>query len=343
MQAPPALADLTTLRVGGPADRLVRVGTEGELIACVRDLDADGEPVLVLGGGSNVLIADEGFAGTVVKIETAGVSADVSGCAGAVVTVAAGENWDELVQRAVEEEWIGLEAMSGIPGLVGATPIQNVGAYGAEVAAEIETVRTYDRTTGLLRTFAAGDCGFRYRSSVFKTEPGRYVVLSVTFQFRLGSLSAPIGYAELASTLGVPLNARVPARDVREAVLSIRRHKGMVLDGEDHDTWSAGSFFTNPILELDAAAALPDAAPRYPQPDGRVKTSAAWLIEQAGFGKGFGDGEARLSTKHTLALTNRGAATAGDLLRLARQIRDGVRTRFGVTLVPEPVLVGCEL
>jgi UDP-N-acetylmuramate dehydrogenase len=342
-QAPTALAGLTTLQVGGPADRLVRVGSDDELIACVRDVDASGEPVLVLGGGSNVLVADAGFPGTVVKVETTGVQTDVSGCSGAIVTVAAGENWDHLVQRSVEEEWIGLEAMSGIPGLVGATPIQNVGAYGAEVASEIETVRTYDRRTGRLRTFAAADCGFTYRSSRFKIEPGRYVIVSVTFQFRLGSLSAPVRYAELARTLGVRLGDRVPAREVREAVLSIRRSKGMVLDDEDRDTWSAGSFFTNPILDPDAAATLPEAAPRYPQPDGTVKTSAAWLIEQAGFGKGYGDGPARLSTKHTLALTNRGSASADDLLRLARQLRDGVRARFGITLVPEPVLVGCEL
>jgi UDP-N-acetylmuramate dehydrogenase len=342
-QVQTVLADLTTLQVGGPARRLVTVGTEEELIACVRDLDADGEPMLVLGGGSNLLVADEGFPGTVVKIETGGVAPDVSACAGAIVRVAAGENWDDLVVRALEEGWIGLEAMSGIPGLVGATPIQNVGAYGAEVASSIETVRTYDRSTGRIRTFAAVDCGFSYRSSRFKIEPGRFVVLSVTFQLLLGTLSAPVSYAELARTLGVPIGARVAASEVRAAVLQIRRGKGMVLDGSDHDTWSAGSFFTNPILDPVAAADLPAAAPRYPQPDGTIKTSAAWLIEQAGFAKGFGDGPARLSTKHTLALTNRGTAAAEDILRLARQIRERVQARFGITLVPEPVLVGCEL
>jgi len=233
--------------------------------------------------------------------------------------------------------------MSGIPGLVGATPIQNVGAYGAEVASSIETVRTYDRLTGQLKTFAPSDCGFSYRSSRFKIEPGRYVILSVSFQLLLGTLSAPVSYAELARTLSVPLGARVPASEVREAVLELRRSKGMVLDGSDHDTWSAGSFFTNPILDPVAAADLPEAAPRYPQPDGAIKTSAAWLIEQAGFAKGFGDGPARLSTKHTLALTNRGTAAAEDILRLARQVREGVRACFGITLVPEPVLMGCEL
>jgi UDP-N-acetylmuramate dehydrogenase len=337
------LADLTTLRVGGPARRLLTVGTEEELIACVRDLDADGQQVLVLGGGSNLLVADEGFPGTVVKIESRGVRPDVSACAGASVRVAAGEIWDDLVVRAIDEKWIGLEAMSGIPGLVGATPIQNVGAYGAEVASSIENVRTYDRLTGQVKTFAPSDCGFSYRSSRFKTEPGRYVVLSVTFQLLLGTLSAPVSYAELARTLGVPLGARVPASEVREAVLELRRSKGMVLDGSDHDTWSAGSFFTNPILDPVAAGGLPEAAPRYPQPGGAIKTSAAWLIEQAGFAKGYGEGPARLSTKHTLALTNRGTAAAEDILRLARQVREGVRACFGITLVPEPVLVGCEL
>jgi UDP-N-acetylmuramate dehydrogenase len=337
------LAELTTLRVGGPARRLIAVSSEPELIDCVRDLDAREEPVLIVGGGSNLLVADAGFDGTVVKIETRGVQADVSGCSGAILSVAAGEDWDALVVRTLEEEYVGLEAMSGIPGLVGATPIQNVGAYGAEVSDSIETVRTYDRKNHEIRTFAAAGCGFSYRSSRFKIETGRYVILSVTFQLRPGSMSGPIRYPELARALGVEVNGRAPAIAVREAVLDLRRAKGMVLDGDDPDTWSAGSFFTNPILDVEQSAALPADAPRFPQPDGRVKTSAAWLIERAGFGKGFGDGAARVSTKHSLALTNRGAATAADLLNLARLIRAGVRTRFGLTLVPEPALVGCEL
>jgi UDP-N-acetylmuramate dehydrogenase len=337
------LAELTTLRVGGPARRLIAVSSEPELIDCVRDLDAREEPVLIVGGGSNLLVADAGFDGTVVKIETRGVHADVSGCSGAILSVAAGEDWDALVVRTLEEEYVGLEAMSGIPGLVGATPIQNVGAYGAEVSDSIETVRTYDRKNHEIRTFAAAGCGFSYRSSRFKIETGRYVILSVTFQLRPGSMSGPIRYPELARALGVEVNGRAPAIAVREAVLDLRRAKGMVLDGDDPDTWSAGSFFTNPILDVEQSAALPADAPRFPQPDGRVKTSAAWLIERAGFGKGFGDGAARVSTKHSLALTNRGAATAADLLNLARLIRAGVRTRFGLTLVPEPALVGCEL
>jgi UDP-N-acetylmuramate dehydrogenase len=226
---------------------------------------------------------------------------------------------------------------------VGATPIQNVGAYGQEVAQTIASVRCLDRTDATIRTFAAADCGFGYRSSRFKRDPGRYVVLSVTYQLRLGDLGAPVGYAELAGALGVDTGARAPSGLVREAVLALRRRKGMVLDQADHDTWSAGSFFTNPVLDSDEAAVLPPDAPRWPQPDGSVKTSAAWLIERAGFGKGYGEGRVALSTKHTLALTNRGGATTAELLALAAEIRRGVHERFGIWLVNEPVLVGCAL
>jgi len=243
----------------------------------------------------------------------------------------------------VAEQWSGLETLSGIPGSVGASPIQNIGAYGADVSQTVARVETLDRSTGRRRSFAAADCGFGYRTSRFKAEQDRYLILSVTFQLRLGSLSAPVGYAELARELGVELGQRVPAADVREAVLRLRRRKGMVLADDDPDTWSAGSFFTNPVLAAERAAALPPAAPRYPQPDGRVKTSAAWLIEHSGFGKGYGVGEATLSTKHTLALTNRGRATAADLLRLAAEVRSGVESTFGITLVPEPLLVSCKL
>ena len=341
------LAELTTLRVGGPAQSVVVADTEDALIEAVRAADAAGRPVLVLGGGSNVLIADRGFPGTVVKVATRGVAADVSDCSGATVTVAAGEDWDCLVATAVEQEWSGIEALSGIPGLVGGTPIQNVGAYGSEVAQTIARVRTFDRSTGQQATFSVADCGFGYRTSRFKAERGRFLVLEVTFQFVLGSLSAPIRYAELARALGVPVGTRVPAADVRRAVLALRAGKGMVLDANDPDTWSAGSFFTNPVLDAADAARLPADAPRYPQPDGAVKTSAAWLIERAGFGKGFGaelgSGRATLSTKHTLALTNRGGATADDLLALAREVRAGVQQTFGVALVEEPVLVECTL
>jgi UDP-N-acetylmuramate dehydrogenase len=344
------LADHTTLRLGGPARSWVRATTEEELIEAVSAADAAGEPVLVLGGGSNLVVADEGFDGTVVEVATSGISADIGdsddpSCGGAVVTVAAGENWDDLVARAVDRGWVGVEALSGIPGSVGATPIQNVGAYGQEVAQTLASVRVWDRKLNGIRTFAVADCGFGYRTSRFKADRvdpwgGRHVVLSVTFQFRQGSLGEPVAYAELARTLGVDLGTRAPLTDVRRAVLGLRAGKGMVLDPADHDTWSAGSFFTNPVVAPDA---VPDGAPAWPQPDGLVKTSAAWLIEQAGFARGHGNDRAALSGKHTLALTNRGGASTDDLLALAREVRDGVGARFGIRLVNEPVLVGVEL
>jgi UDP-N-acetylmuramate dehydrogenase len=339
------LRDHTTLRLGGPARDWVEATTEREVVDAVRRLDAAGEPVLVLAGGSNLVVADEGFDGTVVKVATSGVASDSDdpddlACRGAVtVTVAAGENWDTLVARAVDAGWVGIEALSGIPGSVGATPIQNVGAYGQEVSDTLASLRTWDREEGRLRTFAAADCGFGYRTSRFKEEPGRFVVLDVTFLLRQGTLGAPVRYAELAATLGVEQGERAPLADVRAAVLKLRSGKGMVLDPEDHDTWSAGSFFTNPVVAADA---VPEGAPAWPQ-DGGVKTSAAWLIEHAGFTKGYGGDRLSLSTKHTLALTNRGGATTADLLALAREIRDGVEARFGIRLVNEPVLVGCTL
>ena len=339
----PVLAEHTTLRVGGPADRFVVATTERELIDAVTDCDERGEPVLVLGGGSNLLVADEGFRGTVVRVATTGINADVSSCGGAAVRVAAGENWDTFVAHAVEQEWIGVETLSGIPGSVGATPIQNVGAYGSDVSQTITSVRTWDRQERTQRTFPVVDCGFGYRTSRFKREPGRYLVLEVGFQFQLGSLGSPIAYPELANRLGTVPGKRVEAAKVRQAVLEIRRGKGMVLDEADHDSWSAGSFFTNPILDADDAALLPDEAPRFPDAEGRTKTSAAWLIQHAGFAKGHGDGEARLSTKHVLALTNRGAATASDLVALATEVRNGVAERFGIRLVPEVNLIGLEL
>jgi UDP-N-acetylmuramate dehydrogenase len=256
------------------------------------------------------------------------------------VTVAAGEVWDDVVARAVDERWVGVEALSGIPGSVGATPVQNVGAYGQEIADTLATVRCWDRVDAAYRTFAVADCGFGYRTSRFKQDPQRYVVLEVTLQLPLGDLGAPVRYGELQRTLGTDPGGRVPAKDVREAVLALRRGKGMVLDPDDHDTWSAGSFFTNPFV---APEAVPTGAPRWEQPDGRVKTSAAWLIEQAGFEKGYGNDRVSLSTKHTLALTNRGEASTSDLLALAGEVRRGVHDRFGIWLVNEPVLVGCEL
>jgi UDP-N-acetylmuramate dehydrogenase len=327
---------------------MVVARTDDDLIAAVAAADAAGEPVLLVGGGSNLVVADEGFDGVMIQVATRGVISDVSDCAGAVVTVAAGEPWDGVVDHAVQQGWIGLEALSGIPGLTGATPIQNVGAYGADVSQTISQVRTWDRCERTFRTFPAVDCAFSYRSSRFKAEPDRYLVVSVSYQLRLGDLSAPVRYADLARHLGVEVGTRVSARSIREAVLAVRRSKGMVLDDADHDTWSAGSFFTNPVLESSAADRLPADAPRHLQPDGTVKTSAAWLIEHAGYGRGYhlagaGEPRAALSTKHTLAVTNRGSARTRDVLDLARTVRDGVDAAYGVVLEPEPVLVGCRL
>lgn len=342
------LADHTTLRLGGRAAEFVVAGTEAELIDAVSRADEAGRPVLVLGGGSNLVVADDGFQGTVVAVSTRGVSADEEGpdptCGGVLVRVAAGEDWDAFAATAVTRGWVGVEALSGIPGQVGSTPIQNVGAYGQEVAQTVASVRTYDRAESRVRTFANADCEFGYRTSRFKADPDRYVVLEVTFQLRVGDLGTPVTYAELARTLGVEPGGRVPLAAVREAVLDLRRGKGMVLDADDHDTWSAGSFFTNPVVEPDV---VPEGAPSWPlEGTTEVKTSAAWLIEHAGFGKGFAvraDAPASLSTKHTLAVTNRGSASTTELLALARAVRDGVRDAYGITLVNEPVLVGCRL
>jgi len=337
------LGDHTTLRLGGPAARWVTATSEAELVEAVSAADAAGEPVLVLGRGSNVVVADDGFDGLVVEVATRGVRPDVEAgvsCGGVTVTVAAGEDWDALVATAVDRGWVGIEALSGIPGSVGATPIQNVGAYGQEVSQTIASVRVWDRRLSGVRRFANADCGFDYRHSRFKTDPERHVVLDVTFQLAQGTLGTSVGYAELARGLGVEIGDRPPLADVRATVLSLRSGKGMVLDAADHDTWSAGSFFTNPVVD---PATLPEGAPAWPQPDGRVKTSAAWLIEHAGFDRGHGTERAALSTKHTLALTNRGDATTADLLALAREVRDGVEAAHGIRLANEPVLVGCEL
>ncbi len=343
MTVPRSLAELTTLRVGGPAAHVVVAEDEQTLVAAVTAADATGTPALVVAGGSNLLVGDDGYPGTVVVVRTRGVDVADDTCGGAWLTVAAGEPWDDLVARTVAEDWAGLAALSGIPGSTGATPVQNVGAYGQEVASTVARVRTLDRSTGLQRTFAASDCGFGYRTSRFKTEPGRWLVLDVSLQLRRSAASEPVAYAELARALGVDVGARAPLREVRDAVLGLRRGKGMVLDADDHDTWSVGSFFTNPVLDTAAADRLPVDAPRFPQPDGRVKTSAAWLIERAGVRRGEAHGGAAVSTKHTLALTNRGTATAADVVALAADVRDRVLAAYGVELEPEPTLVGCSI
>ena len=407
------LADLTTLRLGGEIRTLVEARTESEVIDAVSRADAAGDPLLVLGGGSNLVVSDEPFEGTVVVLRdpeddapleslcaiptdtgladpavdgpglsgasTAGpgisdgpgavgradaaaggpglgpVDVPDPSCGGIIVKHFAGVTWDRAVARAVAMELVGIEALSGIPGTVGATPIQNVGAYGQEVATTISRVHTWDRHTQQRRTFFAADCNFGYRDSIFKRTPyeggtasptGRYVVLSVEFQHTQGDLSAPIRYAELARQVGVEQGERAPMRRVRETVLRIRVSKGMVLDPADHDTWSAGSFFTNPILSADQAATLPADAPRFPVgSDGsRVKTSAAWLISHAGIDRGFSlGGRTAVSTKHSLALTNRGGASAQELVDLAHAVQERVRDAFGVALEPEPVRWGVDL
>jgi len=338
------LSEVTTLRLGGPAEQVIEAVDEASLIDAVREADRAGRPVLLVGGGSNLVVADSGFAGTVVLVRTRGVEVSADACSGATVTVAAGESWDDFVRHAVDHDWAGVEALAGIPGSVGATVIQNVGAYGQEVADTIVSARTWDRREERVRTLMFDDLAFGYRHSRLKDEPDRYVVLTVTFQLRFAAgVGEPVRYAELAARLGVDVGERAPLGAVRETVLALRRGKGMVLDPQDYDTWSAGSFFTNPVLSAAEARRLPAEAPRFPQPDGRVKTSAAWLISHAGFAKGYRRGGVGLSTKHVLALTNRGNGTTTELLDLAREVRDGVDGRFGVRLVNEPVIVGARL
>jgi UDP-N-acetylmuramate dehydrogenase len=343
------LAPLTTFRIGGPARRLVTATTDEEVVAAVREADRAGEPLLLVGGGSNLVIGDKGFDGTALRIATRGVTLD-----GTSLELAAGEVWTDAVARTVDAGLAGVECLAGIPGSAGATPVQNVGAYGQEVASTITEVVAYDRQADETVVLPSSACAFAYRHSRFKAHPDRFVVLRVRFALEdADGRSAPIRYAELARTLGVEVGERVPVAAAREAVLALRARKGMVLDDADHDTWSAGSFFTNPVLSEAAYAAFAArvrerlgaevAPPAYPAGDGHVKTSAAWLIERAGFTKGYGSGPATLSTKHTLALTNRGDATAEDLLALARELRAGVHRAFGVTLTNEPVLVGCTL
>jgi len=334
------LAGLTTLRLGGPARRVLTATTDEDVVEAVREADAGGEPLLVLGGGSNLVAPDDGFDGTVLRVSTHGLSEAPQ--AEHALLVEAGVDWDHVVALAVQEGYAGIEALSGIPGQVGAAPIQNIGAYGQDLAQTVAWVRALDRSTGDVVVLDNAACRFTYRHSVFKGAD-RYVVLAVALALEHSRDGAPGRYAEMARRLGVEVGDRVPSADVRAAVLELRRGKGMVLDPGDHDTWSAGSFFTNPVLPAgDAARLLPDDAPRWPEGDG-VKASAAWLIERSGFGKGYGSGPVTLSTKHTLALTNRGGATTADLLALAREVRDGVRDRFGITLENEPVILGATL
>ncbi|WP_427129684.1 UDP-N-acetylmuramate dehydrogenase [Pseudarthrobacter sp. S9] len=350
------LSALTTAAVGGPAGTYLEARTEAEIIDAVRSADAAREQLLIIGGGSNLLVSDDGFPGTVLKIASEGftVTAEDS-CGGVAVVVQAGHNWDGLVEHAVRHAWSGIEALSGIPGATGATPVQNVGAYGADVSQTIAAVRTWDRERNAVKTFTSSELKFGYRDSVLKqtTDNGspRYVVLTVEFQLPSGRMSAPVRYAELARALGIEQGQRAYSNDVRREVLRLRASKGMVRDPADRDTYSTGSFFTNPMVPAGVAAGLPEDAPRYPGgADGLTKLSAAWLIDQAGFGKGFGlepdsvsGGRASLSTKHTLAITNRGTASTADMLAIGRAVRGGVVKRFGIELHPEPLLIGVEL
>jgi UDP-N-acetylmuramate dehydrogenase len=378
--SPLLLADYTTLGLGGPAHRLVPADTEPALIDAVRSADKASEPVLLIGGGSNLVISDAGFPGTVIHVNTRGLRRADAGDGTVDVTVAAGEDWDDVVAATVADGLAGLEPLSGIPGRAGATPIQNVGAYGREVAEVITQVRVYDRQADRISIIPNESCEFSYRTSLFKSgrpeslvsrpvgapplaagsraaglraagQP-RYVVLDVTFRLDRQPLSAPVRYAELASELGVALGEQASTGEVRAAVIKIRARKGMVLNPGDPDTRSAGSFFTNPVItagefarvEAAAAARAAGPVPRYDAGDGLVKIPAAWLIEHAGFAKGYGaPGPARVSSKHTLALVSAGHATTADLVALAREIVSGVRTAYGVTLAPEPTLIGVSL
>lgn len=349
-----ALADLTTLRIGGTPRALFECATADAVVAAMRTLDEAAVPVLVLGGGSNLVVAGGDLELVVVAVRNREVhyrdEADAL-----IVRAGAGLTWDDLVADTVARGYGGLECLSGIPGSVGATPVQNVGAYGVEVAQVLHRVRWYDRVTGVDEWVTPDALGLAYRTSVLKNTD-RAVVLEVEFRLDPSGRSEPIRYAELAGRLGVEPGERSEPALVRRTVLELRRGKGMVLDDDDEDTWSAGSFFTNPVIsdaELSTVRARVEERlgaeragqmPAFPGPDG-VKLSAGWLIERAGFSKGHpsSSSPARLSTKHTLALTNRGPATADDVIALAREVRDGVDAAFGVRLHPEPVWVGCAI
>ena len=335
------LSDYTSLRVGGPAKKFVEVSSEAEIIAAIEA--AGDSPILIVGGGTNILVSDNGFEGTVIHISNNSLKSEVDACSGATLTIGAGENWDEFVAMTIERGFAGLESLSGIPGTIGASPIQNIGAYGHEVAEYITRVRTYDRVAKGLKTFTNSQCEFSYRNSHFKSHPGRYVVLDVQFQLRMGEMTTPIMYGELAAKLGIAVGDKAPVVATRAAVLELRGMKGMLLSTTDHDSWSAGSFFTNPIVTKEIADALPTDAPRWPTEDGKIKTSAAWLIEHSGIHKGDEIGGARISSKHVLALTNSGSATASDIAALAKRARDHVQEKFGITLVAEVNLIGLEI
>lgn len=352
------LKNLTTTHVGGPATQLVSASSEAELAQAVATADSAGHDVLLIGGGSNLVISDEGYGGVAVQIATRGLHTDEQPNGKVLLRAAAGESWDTTVEFSLLQGLSGLEALSGIPGSAGATPVQNVGAYGADVSQSLAWVRLYDRQTSQVIKLDNAELEFAYRDSVIKRTSNngspRYVVLEVAFLLERTSQSAPIRYAELARRLDVEVGQSADALLVRQTVLELRRSKGMVYDPKDADSHSTGSFFTNPIVDASILTSLPENAPNYPvAQEGLVKLSAAWLIDQAGFAKGYGlegtdgfeiaGGRASLSTKHTLAITNRGDASATDIVAIARAVRAGVNQRFGISLVNEPLLIGLKL
>ena len=360
-----ALSELTTMRVGGPAHTLLAPATRDELVAETLEVWGSGEDWLVIGGGSNLVVADEGFDGTVIRVLTRGIEEIETDGDRVRLRVQAGEPWESLVEYTVARGLAGIEALSGIPGSTGAAPVQNIGAYGQEISTSLVAVDFLDYLSGDLQRLTAADLGFDYRTSVLK-QGRRGLVLSVEFDLVRSEQGQPVAYAQLASSLGVELGDRVPLRTVRDTVLALRASKGMVLDALDPDSVSCGSFFTNPIVGENFARTLPEQAPRWanaPEPaavavplgeepapppaqtDFRVKLSAAWLIEKAGIGRGFSlpGSRAAISSKHTLAIVNRGGATAAEVTELARFVQTRVFSEFGVRMLAEPVLVGVSL
>jgi UDP-N-acetylmuramate dehydrogenase len=342
------LGPRTTLELGGRARHFTEAADEAAVVEALRWAEARRLPVAILGGGSNLVVADAGFDGLVIAMGMRGRRFE-AGTGEVAVTAAAGEPWDDLVAETVARDLAGLECLSGIPGLVGATPIQNVGAYGQEVAETIRAVRVVERGSWRIRELAPADCAFAYRDSAFKRDPERFVVLAVTFGLRPGGAPA-LRYRELDEALGS--GARPSLAGLRDLVLALRRKKSMLIAAGDPNRRSVGSFFTNPILSSAEAAAVGTRAvaagavaaseemPRWPAGDGRLKLSAGWLIERAGVPKGLRRGAVGVSSAHALALVHHGGGTTAELIDLAREIRDAVRSRFGVTLVPEPTFVG---
>jgi UDP-N-acetylmuramate dehydrogenase len=340
------LTTMTSLKLGGVAKRVIFAESEDEIALIVREADAAKTPLLVLGGGSNLVVGDDGFAGLVMRVASRGVRIEGDG-EHVRLDVDAGEPWDELVARACDEGFTGIECLSGIPGLVGATPMQNVGAYGQDVSAVIEHVRAFDRERNEIVVVENAECAFAYRHSRFRGS-SRFVITRVRFRMKRGRTAEDIRYAELSRALGG--EAPAPLARIRETVIALRRKKGMVLDASDADSVSAGSFFTNPIVDDARVPAVAERAnltagesmPHWPEAPGKTKLSAGWLIERAGFTKGTTRGRAAISTKHALALVNRGGTTT-ELVALAAEIRDGVFARLGVELSPEPIFIGASL